>query len=576
MHVVCLLALTLAAAAPVSELKAVHRSGQTFLTWRETAPQAGVRFDVLMAAEPITRADQPGVTRLARHLLPGSAGDWWLNPETYGNPLKADANGQKPAIPHEGWRIEEGGQRLDPDSGLFVHTVTAVTAGARFFAVVDPANPVISPGANSLAAPVTQQVATPQPIWQGEPAQKPKPGTGRGLALDLILHAKTGRGGQDWLMFGDAQLGWREGLPFKYGAAVRGDSVQLTPTDRTWIDRMLTEGRDGCQKLTPAVHSFWFGYNDHLDEPAAMKTGTVVPFTERRLLWLIDWTKAYFGTDPHRSYCTGSSMGGCGTISFGLHHPEIFAACLAWVPIVAYGRGPGGDSAMRVEAECGGLDQRTSEGLTVRERLDSTRFVRTHNGDLPALFVVNGRRDTSIPWWKCPDFYRALRDRRQALVAAWNEGTHATASGLLPADLKERFSLRYLRRYRLDQSYLAFSECSSDDDPGRGDQADGAPVGAMGRGLEHDPPQETPARAEVVVRWYLDAARLPVTATVTWRRLRLLAPRAGMKYTFENHDLGSGTVVGRSEVTVGADGLVTIPAVKVTSVQGNRLVLARP
>jgi hypothetical protein len=565
------------AAPSCGDLSARYRSGQTFLTWSEPPGLTGVRFQVRLHERPITEANVAAAQIAGDFIRPASATDWWLNPETYGAPLEPGPDGAKHFPEPQGWLLDEGGTRLDPQSGLFVHTVTPETAGARYYAVLAFSDGTgeradeIAPGVNSLAEPVTQSVAPVQPIWQGDPATKPDFAARPNLPLDLVLHAKRGRGGMEWLAFGSADLGWSDGLPFKFGAQVRGDSAIVTPTDRTWIGRLLTDDRDECQRLTPAIHTFWFGYNDRVFDPQQMPEGRVVNFTERRLLWIIDWAQRTFGTDPSRTYCTGSSMGGCGTMSFAFRHPEVFAACSANVPIVAYDKGPGGDSEFRLSSYTGGLAA-PCEGSTVGERLDSTRFVLSATADLPFLVLANGRSDASIPWWKNPAFYRALDARRQGFVAAWNEGTHGEVEAQLPPDLRERMSLAWLHRFALDRSYLAFSNSSADADPGNGDKENGDSVGYMNRGLDFEVLADEPGRYEARVLWYLDPAQLPATVDVTPRRVQ------GMKW--KPGDVLTAAIAGaetvRRDITVDDLGLATITAVELRSPDGVRIELRRP
>jgi len=559
-----------------SGLAAQYRSGQTFLAWSESPGLTGVCFQVRLSPEPITAANWAASTVVGDQIGPASATDWWLNPETYGKPIEPGPDGRKVLPEPQGWLLEEGGVRLNPGGGLFVHTVTAETTGPRYFAVrglniesgawLD--EPVL--GVNSLAEPVGQSVAPVEPIWQGEPGARPDLSAGEGLPLDLVLHAKTGRGGMEWLVFGSADLGWRDGLPFKFGAQVRGGSVVLAPTDRTWIGRPLLEDRDECQRLTPAIHTFWFGYNDRIFDPAQMPAGRVVNFTERRMLWLLEWTQRTFGADPNRVYCTGSSMGGCGTMSFAFRHPELFAACSANVPIVAYDKGPGGDSEFRVAAYTGGLDAACEDG-TVRQRLDSTRFVSAAGTDLPFLVLAVGRNDTSIPWWKNPDFLRALDARRQGFLAAWNEGAHGEVEAQLPPDVRERMSLAWLHRFARNRSYLAFSSSSADDDPGNGDKTDGDPVGFMNRGLDFEVLTDEPDRYEARVYWYLDPAQLPVTVDVTPRRVQGMRWRPGETLTA----VITGLETVQRDVTVDGLGLATITAVELRSSEGVRVELRK-
>jgi hypothetical protein len=574
-----LLSMSAGSAAPlVSNLTAEYRDGQVFLRWDETPGLQG-RLAVRISDKPITAENIAQAAVVADYLNPGSANDWWLNEETYGKPVAVDAaTGQKPPVPHEGFIIKAGAGKLNPDSGLHVHTVAEGEPAAAYYAVstkneTGVENLEVVAGQNSLAQPVSQQVAAVRPIWQTEAAQDLT--VGKGKPMHLVLHAKTGRGTMEYLVFGDKSLGWREGLPFKFGVKVTGDFVMVTPTDRTWIGRMFPEGKDLCQQLTPAIHSFWYGYNDHIFDPAQMAQGTVVNYTERRLLWIMDWVKRTYQTDPNRTYAYGSSMGGCGDIDVCLRHPEIFAAIRAHVPIVAYDKGAGGDSAMRVVAETGGMDKLTSEGMTVRDRLDGTKFVRESKADLPFLVITNGRQDGSIPWWKNPDFYRAMRDARQGMLAAWDEGEHGTCGAGMPSDVKAFDNMRNFHKlFALNQSYLALSNSSLDNNPGNGDKKDGDLVGFMGRGFTWEPPLDEAGKYEVLIKWILEPEKLPVTVDVTPRRVQGFKLKPGDKVTAVNVE-AEGQEVQRETLVADEAGLVTWKGFKVTSAGGNRMVLVR-
>lgn len=578
--IVLLLALvcTVAPAAPaVTGLTAQYRDGQVFLTWEEPAGLEGT-LTVWIADRPITAETLAGARIVADRLNPGSAADWWLNPETYGNPVKPDPQtGQKPPYPHEGFLLRAGGQELKADSGLHVHTVTADDPAPAYYAVTtrDAAgteNRELAAGGNSLREPVAQQVGAVQPIWQREGA--PDVAAGKGLPLHLVLHAKTGNADTNYLAFGDASLGWREGLPFKFGVRVTPQAVIVSPVDRTWIGRMFPEGKDGCQKLTPALHSFWYGYNNQINDPAKMDEGVATDFTERRVLWILRWVQQTYGTDVNRTYATGSSMGGCGMMSFAFRHPEIFAGLYAHVPIVAYDKGAGGDSTVRVTAECGPLDRICSEGLPLGERLDARLFAQNHKGDLPFLLIVNGRNDKSIPWWKNPDFYRTMRDCRQAFVAAWNDGDHASTGSKIPADIRQLGDLNSLHYLALNKSYLAFSNSSQDQDPGNGEATSGDVEGYLNRGLGYGEPVDEAGRYEVTVKWSLEADKLPVAVDITPRRLQAFKLKPGEAVSAANLD-AEGKEVQRLELTADGGGLVTVKQFRITSAAGNKLVLTR-
>ncbi len=189
-------------------LRAEYRAGQVFVQWDEPEGLTGWYFTALMSREPITEENRGDAIVAGHHIMPGESTDWWLNPETYGKPLSEYPEDKRPEVVVAGWILEEGGERIAPGNGLFVHTVTPQTEGEWYYAVfasgpededgVAPASPIV-PGVSSLTQPITQTVAQPQPIWQRDPAEKPAVGAGEGLPLDVPLHAKRGRGGMDWL-----------------------------------------------------------------------------------------------------------------------------------------------------------------------------------------------------------------------------------------------------------------------------------------------------------------------------------------------------------------------------------------
>jgi len=99
--------VTHAPAAPVARnLKAEYRRGQVFLTWDESREWQGA-LTVVGSPQPITSANVGQATVVAGHINPGSAYDWWLNPESFGTPLKED--------PRDGAEARDSARRLPCD-----------------------------------------------------------------------------------------------------------------------------------------------------------------------------------------------------------------------------------------------------------------------------------------------------------------------------------------------------------------------------------------------------------------------------------------------------------------------------
>lgn len=554
------------AAQPVRSLSADARDGQVFLTWQEGDTPAGTTFNVYVARQPIT--DLAGARLAAHHIEPHSARDWWQDPSSFA----AD----KPAGQPVGYTIESHRPALDPQNGLFVYTVPAGEKATLFFAVTSTdargrQDTTIEPHANTLAQGVAGAPGAIQPIWQrAEPL--PQRGAGKDMPLWLNLHAKGGVvPDMEYLVFGDETLGWRAGLPFKFSVRVQGQGDQrevvVRPTDRVWINRPHNEAADGG---TRAIWTFWYGYNSKIYDRDLMSTGTPANFTERCLLWILNFVRDYYQPDPNRWYCSGSSMGGCGTISFGLRHPELFAALHAHVPIVSYTY-LGRKSALRFEPSCwvGTIspELKTADGISLLESMNGPNYVRKATVDLPPVFLINGRQDASIPWENNPPFYRALDDARQPFAAYWDNGTHGTSGKDAPADVKDW--MQRFKRFRLDQSYPAFSRTSSNRDPGHGRPNEGDLIGWMNRGLDFKEIQDTPDRYAITLLADYPGLAYPVVTDVTLRRVQQFKVRPGQPLRVQ---IGDAPPVATE---VDATGHVTIPKVAIPSAAGVRVTVQR-
>lgn len=581
------LVTAVAGAAPaVSNLRALYRSGQVFLTWNETPVPSGTTFNVYRSRQPIVDESTLAAARqVGQWLEPHSAEDWTRDPGNYGKGRVQDPKTgavPAPAAP-VGYIIEPGGPRLDPTTGLHVHTVASAEEGDAYYAVTTVLagreDRTVAAGANALRAPVSQRCAPVQPIWQGT-GEGPAPNAGQGRALYLQLHAKGNRPACAYIAFGDATQAWREGIPFMFDVRVAADRVTLLPSDTMYVGRSFSRAPEASGSVC-GVWTFWYGCSDRIAEPDQIDRGTPTNYSERRLLFMLDWVKGYLGTDPNRTYCSGSSMGGCGTMSFAFRHPEIFAAVSAHVPIVAYNEGDPAkgrtlgwhDNTFRLRPICGPVTLTCSDGVPLGQRLDATAFVLAHPDDLPFLHIANGRQDTSIPWHNNPPLYRALQAMRQGCLVAWNDGAHPDVDGLLPADVKQAAAAG-LARFALNRSFPAFSQCSRDNDPGKGDNSDGDVVGFMNRGLNWADPVETTARYEVLITYELDAADLPLRVDVTPRRCQAFRLTPGESCTAANID-ATGKTLQTLRLAADPGGRLTFPGFEVTSREGNRLVLSR-
>ncbi|MBR6057662.1 MAG: prolyl oligopeptidase family serine peptidase [Victivallales bacterium] len=561
-------------AASITDLKAVCRHGQVFLTWNEKELPDDATLSVYSSSLPITAETISTAKLLATDILPSSARDWLKDPASF----KKDAPHGEPV----GFIIEPGGEPLNPISGLHVHTVSTQTEGERYFAVLWksrglPQSPVIA-GENATLEPCQAVVGQPIPIWQGTAETEPQANSCEGRPLILDLH---GRGGGDTsnphstfnsLWFANAQQGWREGLPFKFQMNVHPDKVVFFVQDRVWVNRPVTESKD-ARDHCPAINTFWCGYNVNIaHNTGGGKTVVVDNFTEKYLLGLIDYAQNYLGTDPNRTYVMGSSMGGSASVAMATHFPDRIAAVYAQVPVYSYTWEKCSTSnaitACRLECSCGPLKGKNAtlkNGMDLFEYMNGAKNI-TVTKDIPPIFATNGRSDPSIPWVNNPPFYAAANQAQQAFAVFWNNGNHSMSSQA-PNDVK--FWSKLYLKYRLDLSYPAFSNNSDNKNYGNGAPEDGDLVGWINRGLDWNVVSDTPNRYEITITAKHPDIVYPVTLDMTIRRRQQFKPLSGEQLIISING------VERPATTMPQDGLLTISRLVIPSAEPLTVVIRK-
>jgi len=555
-------------AVPVSELSAAYRHGQAFLTWNESETPPGTTFNIYLAPGAITTESLAQSTRIGHHVERHSARDWWQDPASFAS----DVSPGEPA----GFVIETGAAPLDPRDGLFVHTVTSADPPSLYFAVTTRSadgveDRTIVPGRNALRSGISGKPALIQPVWlSSSPA--PTAGVCKGKGLTLSLHGRGGggtagkrRSAVNCLVFGDATQGWREGLASKFQLSIGVDNVTISPMNRTWVGRPVSESKDRRDHC-PAVNTWWYGTNERIYETTLTEQTVCPNYTERYLLYLVRWAQEHLGTEAARTTIRGGSMGGSGTVAMALHFPQVFAAAYAEVPVYSCTK-PGSGSAVRLECTCGPLDKPafTAEGIPLLDYMNGALQMANATVDTPPIFATNGRQDGSIPWENNPPFYAAANSARQAFSVYWNNGQHGMSRDA-PADC--RAWSKQIERYRLDQSYLVFTNSSDNRNYGNGDRADGELEGWINRGLGWKDLMDTPREYAVTVTAVYDGITYPVTVDVTPRRIQRFRLRPGDVVLVR---IGPAPAI---ELTVDRHGLLTIPAVAVAGPDGTRVCLA--
>lgn len=246
------------------------------------------------------------------------------------------------------------------------------------------------------------------------------------------------------------------------------------PKPQAVTDRFLVEPSD------PFL-TYWWGYSERLPQ-AAPTEGHVPPYTQRRVLALLEWVlRSFPGADPERVFVEGSSMGGAGAMALGLLHARYFAGVYA-----THGETMAAAHRPARRTQLSGLwgepdaDLPDAEGLGVWSRLDLTRALRDEpEAREQHLTLLHGKDDPVINFGavvrRSPltgrSFYEALQAEHVGHFAAWDEGGHLTPDPWLRAnwwlrDWNPRGDAHtFLRR---DMAFPAFSRSSWDGRPGEG------------------------------------------------------------------------------------------------------------
>ncbi len=524
-----------AGAAPleVTAIQAVHRHGQTFITWKDVAEGdegAKFRYSLYRSDRPITAVNLDKAELCYHGVLNCSA-------KLFGHAfnMKDRLDPSKPyAI------LEEGGKPLPAWSGLAVHTVQK--PGKAYYAVVATDEKfksvsAVVPGKSATTEAVEEMPGPIQAIKLYDSkerktyvAQTSITGQ-KGLPLSVSLHGSQGQGGPagEWgdyyLYFGTPDMGYRDGLPGVFtvqeNRAKEGNSLQLRPRDA--IEHPSGRG---------AFETMWLGYYC-IPQGATHPEPRYYRFTENRLLWMIGWTIQRYGADPRRVSMGGSSMGGLGSINVGFRHPELFAAVypstapfLWWPPSSLHG-------LQKRDAKVVLADGKTR----YVDYTNTPNFAAERHEDMPFLGWAVGRRDPNHNWQEYVDMVKALTANHHGFAFAWNDGGHSEGGRPMATITRYYPAAKFAR----DRSYPAFGNSSIDHKMGDGSKEDGDREGGINLGFDWKDVIDEDGKWSVTLS--NDLAKDVMTVDVTPRRCQKFRLKPGVECTWTASTGVSGTVI---------------------------------
>jgi pimeloyl-ACP methyl ester carboxylesterase len=571
--VACLLVAAAAAhAAQVRGIKAQHRDGQTFVTWK-APPGSGWEYRVYSSWLPIAKDEDLVAAELVTTLGDSTACDKRLSTLT-GAPL--------------GFVVASPGQPLDPGDGLLV--TTATTAREAYYAVIGVRNgiadyPLVEPGRNAVDEPVMEGVGEPRPVFQ------------RTLTLGytpLEIYTLWTSPYSTPLFPAMAN---RHGLAYDCGV-VRGgaapdNALALRLHARGWNFLGCNgTGMPGEWVLTlddylpnQDRNTFWYGYHEDYDvsgnDNSPPTQGIVQDYTMRRMVYTLRWALRTFPVDPGRVYAVGTSMGGIGSVMLALRHPELIAGVFAIVPkfdfsflsdpVPSHGFNYGNALRNELDRMWGTVATNlpTSEGLAVFEELNFG-FLSTwrSNVSFPPIIAFNGRLDDVVGWAEKIPFYQAMERNRHGGYFFFDRRGHLDQGDNAWQPLEDA---RYLYRFRSDRSFPALSRCSANQNPGSGSPTDGDSVGTINGFVEWDPEivdetgewVVTLRLRDLAMRWGAMPAPDEITVDVTPRRLQWFPVVPRCVYAYSIRRAADGEAVSVGQAIADARGVLTIEGVPV-------------
>lgn len=248
------------------------------------------------------------------------------------------------------------------------------------------------------------------------------------------------------------------------GQLAHGDqSVFKFSTVRDY-DPMLTIVRpvDTIGVTTQGIRqTHWMGFVD--DEPTGM-----LLFTEHRLDALVAWIKNNLSNVQHSKLVLGGgSMGGWGTLSYGVRRVGNFAALYAdrprWryssvIGNIEYQKWATGGYTCAVGAA--GNVSAVDGGGTIFAHHDITSYVADTSKRIPWIGWCVGRQDGFVNFSDHVTAVATMRTAKRGFAFAWNNGDHS--SGSIMSEILQSYGYG---TFEIGKGYPLFTNHSGDQDP---------------------------------------------------------------------------------------------------------------
>ena len=571
---------------PVTELKAIQQSGQTFVTWREIEDVVGddaPTFDAFDKAVLEARAKRRAVYRVYRHTKPiaaGNLGDAELArevPEVVSCwNLKAIRNTEHPnqgtptkrSVLRPGYnlarnyimtryRITPGGEPLPRATGLAAFTVTK--PGRRYYAVAASigGREAIARIA-SLAEPVDERPATfPAIVYQrtndGDPQRHKCAVDVYNAWIEPPYHNVPAVSETFVVRWRDVQGSAEMRLPLMLTTGTHGGSATELANPGWHGARRHVKG---ARSIGVTEGGLWQGFHECIGTLRGYGDGVVHNYPQRRVLAAAAWAVANEGlfVDPERVSIWGQMA------HWGLRHGDRFAAVMS----NGYGNLAIGKEAQKHGWKWGPYPKGCKNWLGVDqwEYMNLAKWIREN----PTV---------ELPYWLCWPAYGAYPSHTIGDFGfmPWPEVIHAMAS------TKRAFAANWstngpgplgplrdlVPRIRRRQSLPAFTRCSLDASPGDGDHADAEKGGGINLYQLWEPETivDQPDRWAITIVLRKDCPRDACTTDVTPRRCQRFRAEPGQSFAWASSTPDGERQLQSGTATADRHGLVTVASLAI-------------
>jgi len=582
----------------VSQLTARHYEGQTILTWSEIPEVAaavfntmtiqqvrGVRTSFNKISYRIYRSNSPikSVAGLSPIKTVGVLTGW--DDEYYG---RENGNIDNQNCPRFVVDKDTNDVAAAPVSaGTAVSAYNPASAGTAYYAVT-----VVRNGVEETQIGSGNTVTVNETVGQGIPIlQKVETVKDYYYTDGISTHYYYTR----WESPPNSNV---HGMPADYKVIVPESYVPGRPTPvnlsfHAWGSNMHVQAGwwynfdKGTISITTnqIPYDWWTGYHEKygIGERSQQNwaSGVVRPYTQNRLNSFFDWAASRWSLDRSRTIAAGVSMGGSGSIMYGIRNPDRVAWVNSWVGVHVPAESPTFKSSYQMIYGDVNWQIKYQDGVTPAfSYFDDDWYLRNHISDeTPFITFSNGKNDSAIGWSQAVKFVNALQDTKRPHIFYWGQSGHSQRT-LNPPDINgNRSESEHPIDIRVVESLPAFTNCSLDDDPGNGDVNNGDASGQINAYMfwKTEDIVDTQNKWEMTIGVVQTAPAQSCTVSLTPRRLQNFDPVPGKVYRWTNTSLSNNTQIQSGTVTCDSNGLLTINNLAVNRITstggGNRIAI---